>query len=198
MFFKNLTVWIFMCGILEIGIYGVSEYYNCSILQFEILKWMTYVLCYIILSIYLKKKEADENLIFRINCGGGITLAGMLSAISMIMILKSEKNVSWIIFLFAYVVTLILFFKMWKKGEVADEEGETKEESKNKKQIKILAGISSLVALGFARTASENTHKVVFTILLLAAIWGYLFGGLLFFISCKKELKNIFRLKNRD
>lgn len=116
MYGKNIKVWLLFCIIMEIVTYGIVEYYNCNILQFEIVKFIVYVLGYLSINSLVKKADIDEEVNFGINCGICLALSSLLSAISVVIILKTEKNIIWFLFLLIYIGTMMLFLIIWKKA----------------------------------------------------------------------------------
>ena len=197
MFFKSVKVWLFFGIGVEIGIDVMAQTYDYNILQFEIIKLPIFIICYIALNALLVKKKIDENTVFGVNCGSIIILASLMGAISFAMILKSREGIGWILFLLSYIGMILLCFMMWKKSSVSEEDGK-KEEKPNDITVKVLGAGSALFSISFIRTASEDTSKIVYTILCMVLLWLLLFFGLLPFIKYKNDLKNIFLKKNED
>lgn len=186
---KNIKVWLLFCIIMEIVTYGIVEYYDCNILQFEIVKFIVYILGYLSINSLIKKVDVDEDVNFGINCGTSLALSSLLSAISVIIILKTEQNISWFIFLLIYIGTITLFLITWKKS---DPSVEVTEKKKGVMPLGIFAGVGMLTAIGFGRVASDKGLKIVFTILAVSIIILSLFMALLFFVKYKNELIEIF------
>lgn len=83
-------------------------------MQFEIVKFIVYVLGYLSINSLIKKADIDEEVNFGINCSISLALSSLLSAISVVIILKTEQNIIWFLFLLIYMGTMTLFLVKYK------------------------------------------------------------------------------------
>lgn len=183
-----IQIWLVFCGIIELIICSISERYGYSILQFELIKCVLYFIFYIIFNIIMKIKKWEKDTILRMNGGVSLALSSLSGAIFAIFFVKEEnEGIGWILFLIVYIGTLVLFFWMWKKGDVVDE----KSENNVGNGKKIIYTVGLLSAIFFGRIASDDAMAIAEWISLLLLIWLFAFSSLLFFIRCKYDINKM-------
>lgn len=183
-----IQIWLIFCGVMELIICSISERYGYSILQFELIKCVLYLFFYIIFNITMKIKKWEKDIILRMNGGMSLALSSLSGTIFAILFVKEEnEGIGWILFLIVYIATLILFFWMWKKGEVVDE----KSENSVGNGRKIICTTGLLSAIFFGRIASDDAMAIAEWIALLLLIWLFAFSSLLFFIRCRYDLNKM-------
>lgn len=184
----SIQIWLIFCGVMEILICSISGRYGYSVLPFELIKCALYFIFYIIFNIIMKIKKWEKDTILRMNGGVSLALSSLAGAIFAIFFIKAEnESIRWILFLIVYLGTLILFFWMWKKGEVVDEESGKK--VGNGRKIIYTTGLLS--AISFGRTASDDAMAIAEWISLLLLIWLFAFSSLFFFIRCRYDFKKM-------
>lgn len=185
-----IQIWLVFCGIIELIICSISKRYGYSILQFELIKCVLYFIFYIIFNIILKIKKWEKDTILRMNGGVSLALSSLSGAIFAIFFVKEEnEGIGWILFLIVYIGTLVLFFWMWKKGDVVDE----KSENNVGNGKKIIYTVGLLSAIFFGRIVSDDVMAIAEWISLLLLIWLFAFSSLLFFIRCKYDINKMNR-----
>ena len=198
MFFKGIKLW-FLFGIgTEMATDMVAQAYNYNIFRLEIVKLIIYITCYILLNCFLIVKKADETVILGINCGCCVALASLMGAISFIIILKSEGNIGWILFVLSYIGAIIMCYTIWKKSNRLDEQDEKTEEKPNNVAIKTLGAGSALLSIAFVRFASNDARRVGYTILYIVTLWILLLFCVSVLVKNRNELKNMLTKKNKD
>lgn len=191
MFFKGIKLWFFFGIVTEIATDLVAQTYNYNIFQLEIIKLIMYITCYILLNCFLMVKKADETVILGINCGCCAALASLMGAISFAIILKSEGNIGWILFVLSYIGAIIMCYMTWKKSDRLDEQDKKTKENPNNAAIKTLGAGSALLSIAFVRTASDNARRVGYTILYIVALWILLVFCVSVLLKNRNELKNM-------
>ena len=111
----------------------------------------------VIFNVIMKIKKWEKDIILRLNGGVSLAVSLLSGAIFAIFFMKAEsESIGWILFLIVYMGTLILFFWMWKKGDVVDEESENRVETGRK----IIYTTSLLSAIFFGRIASDDAMAI--------------------------------------
>ena len=185
---RTIQIWLIFCGVIEVLICSISGGRGYSILQFELIKCVFYFIFYIIFNIIMTIKKWEKDTILRMNGGVSLALSSLSGAIFATFFIKAENGgIGWIIFLIVYIGTLTLFYWMWKKGEVVDEESE--KSVGNGRKIIYTTGLLS--AIFFGRIASDDAMVIAEWIGLLLLIWLFAFSSLLFFIRCRYDFNKI-------
>ena len=198
MFFKGIKLWFFFGIVTEIATDLVAQTYNYNIFRLEIAKLIIYITCYILLNCLLVVKKADETVILGTNCGCCAALASLMGAISFTIILKSEGNIGWILFVLSYIGAIIMCYTIWKKSNRLDEQNEKTEEKPSNAAIKTLGAGSALLSMAFVRTASDNARRVGYIILYIVTLWILLLFCVSVLLKNRNELKNMLTKQDKD